>query len=446
MKKLTSLKIAATAFALSAFVVACDDDDNNNPISGNQGEASVRVIHASYDAPPVDVAVDGSVAIPDLDYREPSGYAQLPAGTRSIAVTPANATSPVVIAADLPLTEGASYTVLAVNNLSKIEPLVLTDAREPNANKAKVRFVHASPDAPAVDIKLNDGSGTALFPNASFKDATAYVEVNAGTYTFAATPANDTTEVVIFDPISVSNGTVYTVVAYGTLDNTDAYDFGVRVFVDNNAGDGFVDMTAASAAVKVVHASPDAPGVALLVDNIQVNASALTFPDNTGYLPVTAGDRNFKVNVFGSSTNVINANVDLDPNSAYSVFAVNTVLNIEPLVLVDDLSAPAAGKAHVRFIHLSPNAPEVDITLTDGTIVFGAYEFKEASAFTPLDAGTYDLQVREAGTSNVVLPLNGIPLTDGEIYTVFAKGLVGGSGDQALGAEIVVNDATGVIE
>ena len=77
--------------------------------------------------------------------------------------------------------------------------------------------------------------------------------------------------------------------------------------------------------------------------------------------------------------------------------------------------------------------------MTDGTVVFGNVAFKEFIDFTPLDAATYDLQVRVAGTSTVVLNLPGIGLENGKIYTVFAKGFVGGAGDQALGAEIIIN-------
>jgi hypothetical protein len=190
--------------------------------------------------------------------------------------------------------------------------------------------------------------------------------------------------------------------------------------------------------VKVVHASPDAPGVDLLVDN-SVAGSNLTFPNNTGYLEVEAGTRNIKVNVAGTSTTVIEADLPISPNLVYSVFAVDEVAKLSPLVIVDNLTAPAAGNAHIRFMHLSPDAPAVDITTTDGTVVFGNYEFKGYSDFTPLPAGTYDLQVRLAGTDTVVLSLSGISLMDGSIYTVFAKGFVAGTDSQALGAEIIVN-------
>ena len=193
------------------------------------------------------------------------------------------------------------------------------------------------------------------------------------------------------------------------------------------------------AQVMVVHASPNAPGVDLLVDGTLAKSN-LMFPSNTPYLGVASGTRNVKVNVTGTSTTVINANLALTAGTNYSVFACDSVSKIGALVLTDDLTAPAAGKAHVRFVHLSPNAPAVDVAVTSGPVLFPNESFKSYSAFTPVTAGTYNLEVRLAGTSTVVLPLPGITLTAGKIYTVFAKGFVGGTGAQALGAQIIVNN------
>ncbi len=242
---------------------------------------------------------------------------------------------------------------------------------------------------------------------------------------------NSTDEVLTFDPIAVENGKVYTVVAHGTLDDMDNFPFAARVFIDNDNGDEYADLTAfGSSKVMVIHASPDAPGVDLLVDN-NIAGTNLEFPNNTGYLSVTATTHNIKVNVSGSPTTVIEADLDFMKGKSYSAFAVDSVASIGALVLEDDLSTPASGNAHVRFIHLSPDAPAVDITTTDGSIVFGNRSFKEYTEFTPLPAGTYDLQVRLQGTTTVVLPLNGIAIEDGKIYTVFAKGFVAGEGAQA---------------
>lgn len=193
------------------------------------------------------------------------------------------------------------------------------------------------------------------------------------------------------------------------------------------------------ARVMAVHASPDAPAVDLLVDGTVVG-SGLAFPSNTGYLTVNAGTRNVKVNVAGSSTTVINADLPLTGGGTYSVFAKGPVASIGALVVADDLTAPATGKAHVRFVHLSPDAPAVDVAVTGGPVLFADQAFSEYTAFTPVDAGTYDLEVRPAGSGTVVLALPGITLQAGKIYTVFARGFVSGSGAQALGAQIIVNN------
>ncbi|WP_232065231.1 DUF4397 domain-containing protein [Rhodocytophaga rosea] len=215
--------------------------------------------------------------------------------------------------------------------------------------------------------------------------------------------------------------------------------------------DDDTDATPERAKVLVVHASPSAPGVDLLVDNTKVNTAALTFPNNTGYLDVNAGARNFKVNVTGTSTTAIEATPTLVANKNYSVFAINAEANnsgttFEPLLLEDNLTTPASGQAHVRFIHLSPDAPAVDIVNVTGganTILIPNRAYKSATDFIPLPAGTYDLAVRVAGTQTTALSLPGVTLEAGKILTVFARGFLNppAGNTNTLGAQIIDNTA-----
>mgnify|MGYP005838519029 CR=1 FL=1 len=193
------------------------------------------------------------------------------------------------------------------------------------------------------------------------------------------------------------------------------------------------------AKVMVVHASPDAPGVDILIDNSKVSNAVLTFPNNTGYLNIEPGVRNIKVNAAGTSTSVINADVTFKENLNFSIFAVNTLDKIEAVLVEDDLTAPASGKAHVRFAHLSPDAPAVDVALKGGAVLFPNFSFKTFSNFAPIDAGSYTLEVRLAGTQTVALELPPISLASGKIYTIFARGLAAG-GNNPLGAEIINNN------
>jgi hypothetical protein len=186
-------------------------------------------------------------------------------------------------------------------------------------------------------------------------------------------------------------------------------------------------MAANEARVRVVHASPDAPAVDVLVNGAKAFTNA-PFKGITGYAPLAAGSYKVQVVPTGATTPVvIDATLDLKANTDYTVVAMGKLANIGPVVLVDNNAAPAAGKAHVRIVHASPDAPAVDIALKGGAVLFKNLAFKAASEYLPVDAGTYDLEVRAAGTTTVALPLPGIKLEAGKIYTFFAMGLLSGA-------------------
>ncbi|ERJ11317.1 DUF4397 domain-containing protein [Haloplasma contractile] len=84
-------------------------------------------------------------------------------------------------------------------------------------------------------------------------------------------------------------------------------------------------------------------------------------------------------------------------------------------------------QAQVRFVHLSPNAPAVDITLPDGTKLFVDTAYKEVTDYIPVGAGTVDLQVRPTGTNQVALRIPNVIFDPGQMYTVYAIGLLNGN-------------------
>jgi hypothetical protein len=177
------------------------------------------------------------------------------------------------------------------------------------------------------------------------------------------------------------------------------------------------------ARVRVVHASPDAPAVDVLVDGNKAFTNA-PFKGITDYASLDPKTYDVKVVPTGASTPVvIDADLPLAANTDYTVVAVGKLASIEPLVLTDNNAKPAAGKAHVRFVHASPDAPAVDIAVKGGPVIFSNVAFKKTGTYTPVDAGTYDLEVRLAGTSTVALSVPGVKLDDGTVYTIFAMGL-----------------------
>lgn len=209
------------------------------------------------------------------------------------------------------------------------------------------------------------------------------------------------------------------------------------------------DEIAAPAKLSATHASPGSPNVDIYVDGVKVTASQLSYPGTTGtagnpYLDVNSGMRNIKVSPNGT-LNVIDANLSFDPGKAYSVFAygvLGTGSTLRALLLTDDLTTPATGKAHIRFLHLAPDAPAVDIelartgsaaiNLTNIPYIGPSPNATTLSTFTPVDAGAYTVNVRANGSTAVVLSA---PLTfvAGKIYTIYARGLLANGVGTALG-------------
>jgi len=187
-----------------------------------------------------------------------------------------------------------------------------------------------------------------------------------------------------------------------------------------------------SAFVRVVHASPDAPNVDVLVDG-QTVLTDVQYRQFSGYLSVPKGMHNIKVNVTGGGATVINADVDLAAGAYYTAIASNVAASITPLVLLDDLSAPAAGSAKVRLVHTAPSAGLVDVYVTaPNADISGVapnvanFDFQDETGYLELPVGSYQVRVTLAGTKTVAIDTGTLPLAAGFIATALAVEAPGG--------------------
>jgi hypothetical protein len=204
---------------------------------------------------------------------------------------------------------------------------------------------------------------------------------------------------------------------------------------------------ASDAKVRVLHASPDAPAVDVYLDDAKVDAlTNVPFGAISSYLDVPAGNHNVKVYATGDTTSpVIDANVSLAAGGMYTVAATNAVASIEAQVIVDKPKA-SCDAAAVRVVHLSADAPAVDVAPA-GTDPADApvkgLEYPDATGYLSLPAGSYDLEVRLAGTTTVALALPGVNVEACNSYSVFAIGSAAtpAVGDKPLQVVVAV-DAT----
>lgn len=227
------------------------------------------------------------------------------------------------------------------------------------------------------------------------------------------------------------------------------------------------------ARVLVVNAAPGTTGATVSLDN-SAFGSSLAYLASAPYTNVTGGQRLFQytdpTNIPATPTNapantpaltasrtVISRSAFV-PGTNYTVFITDQPTRayvypvtsssdqggVRTLTLTDDLTAPAAGKAKVRFVNLSPS-----LSATSGfglyntgtsSFLFSARTYRASTpAFTEVNAGTYTLDVRATPTSTPSIAAQPFTFQDGKIYTLYTRGLTGNAATP-LGVSTVLHN------
>ncbi len=136
----------------------------------------------------------------------------------------------------------------------------------------------------------------------------------------------------------------------------------------------------------------------------------------------------------------------LQNSTYYSLFVIDSLSDIQPVLFINDLTPPGTGNCKIRFMNLSPNSQILSLQ-AQGTSLpwfpFYAFPPDPNSAdynYSAILSGLYNLDLLVAGTSNVLFTKPNVALTQGSIYTIIADGFEGGSGAQALGLTIIGNN------
>ncbi len=455
-----NLKWLFSIFAL-VFIAACDSDDNDftGPVVTPPVNGLIEVIHASQDAPAVNVNGGGIQIISNLDFQE-AAFRTVALGDLSIEVIgllPGGNTASVIPAPGdplpvVPVTEDSRVTIFALNELAAIEPLVLIDDQPAvAADEVRLRIVHAASSAPAVEVWLsepgldlqNPGNGTLISAVFDFKGELTVdpLVVPAGDYqvrvTLPGDPANP-----LFDS--------------GTIGLPGGADLVIAAVVNTGPGASPIKLLASTggvllefndvntpADVRVVHASPDAPAVDVLVDNTIRAVQGAVYTAVTDYLPLAPATYNFKVvpEMGSPAEAVIDVNVPLSLGSEQTVIAVGTLTDpmipIEPLLLADN-NRPVATEAKVRLVHGSVSAGDVDIYVADGGTLMvdvdpsldflytaTAVPFKADTGYLSLPEGSYDVAITPTGQTGAAIGPLTIDVMAGGVYTAIARDAAG---------------------
>ena len=186
---------------------------------------------------------------------------------------------------------------------------------------ANVRVAHLSPDAPSVDVYLNDEPVPEL-QGVPYTTVSDYLPVPAGTQSVTVYAA----------------GQDYTVGAVGLVGDETLT---AQVWEDDNAtpeeGNGHL---------RVVHASPDAGAVDVGPQDGENLVEGLEFPDAAEYAPVPADSYTIEVKGAGTDEAVVSVpDVAVADGTVYSAFATGLAEDdsLEVILTEDNVATGEAG-------------------------------------------------------------------------------------------------------
>jgi hypothetical protein len=431
--------------ALFLFVGCSDDDEKIMGVDMGQG-AMVRVIHASPDAPNVDLYVEGIAAAvaTDIAYGETTVYLDLDAGMYNFQLRAAGsnpASPPAYETGDLDIAEGAKITAIALGLLASADAddkfRVITYAEnfaDPGAGNAAVRIIHGSADAPTVAVDVgNDGAPEV--PNfARFAETgAAGVALPAGTEIQIAIWAGAPLErVTVFTTPQLPSGAELFVIATGLLGKLPREADGFSLLAAGPAGTiGFIKQ---NPVVFALHGSPDAPAVDIYAGSSEL-VDNLAFGELSAPIQVPPGsyDLDFRANddgpIAASATTPA-----LAAGERYLAIASGFLNDTPAFILLPYADAFALGgsDARVRAIHASPDAPAVDIGTVAANVLtpvpdYTNVSFQDASVAsgTSLPVAQLLIGVAPMGDTNPLVTFDITTAAGLRAYAVAAGSLQG---------------------
>ncbi|SFR66839.1 DUF4397 domain-containing protein [Halogeometricum limi] len=315
-------------------------DDYARPTAEN---ASVRIVHASPDVSRFAMTVEetDTVLANGLSFRQSGDYVTLPAGATTLELRSSTPSGDVLALFDVPLRGGTAYTVVVTGYVDvedapvdvPVELVVVADVgpgsdaripaseEETPATPPSIRAVHASSFLPATDVRIDD---RVVAGGLSFGDVSAYEPVESDTGNYSVDIAvNSTGTSISSGVVPLASGERYTVVMAATVPEPGRIAFAPTLLVDD-----FETPAADTAAVRVVHASPDT--ASLDVTAVQTGtalASDLSFRQSGDYVVLPAGV--VTLDVRADSTDGTSAaetvHATLEDGSVYTIFVVGFV-------------------------------------------------------------------------------------------------------------------------
>ncbi len=462
--------LGACGLGLILGLASCGSEADN--------KGSFRMIQASPDLAPVNFVVNGVALRSAIDYKGGPGFLSVTPKTYTFAVEAIlpdedglAVTEPVIEPVAQAIADGREYTLITLGKASvadatpnapdALRPLVIENLIEdvPTGN-ARLQFVHAAPDVPAVvDIYLTAVPvAPGVLPDLSTQTPIAQVTygaqpaprqlVQTGTYVIRVTLPGSTVPVFHSNNIGLNNGNDLLIVAVdnnlvGPAPIALAISSGFRGFFTPVGTAELLDKDTLTN-LRVIQVSPDSPAMNILGTRPQETgtpppplrevtfATGLNYLDATGYVSAVSDTYSLRGVPTANPTattplfTVFPSPTPLPLGQRASLFVIGLALTTpstyDPLVLPDEIRS-VFGEGKLRIVDASPASGVVDVyILKAGTSILDVsptlqnLSLRNTTPYLPLFPQNYRVTFTKAGTKDE-LAFADVAATSGTVQT-----------------------------
>ncbi|SDY90296.1 protein of unknown function [Evansella caseinilytica] len=211
-----------TALLLFAFILgSCFLGDSLGKAAST---ANIRIFHASTDAPNLDVYFDKEQMFSEVVFKEMSPYQTVSDGGYKMKLFPEGADpakDKPLLTKKLKLKADRSYTMAVIGEQSRFDILLITDGEDSQTERAGIRFIHLSPDLPAVDVFADKEE---LYSKLAYKKTGDYIKVEQKTVNIQFREGNQSNAIYEIPNLELLSGNSYTVFILGLLSGEPGLD------------------------------------------------------------------------------------------------------------------------------------------------------------------------------------------------------------------------------
>lgn len=197
--------------------------------------------------------------------------------------------------------------------------------------------------------------------------------------------------------------------------------------------------------LSVMHLAPRSPAVDIyfntsLASTVALNSGTVT----SAYTAIDPAAFSVTFKKSGSDSVVAKVDYDIyDTLRYYTLLLYNYNDSLTgALRIQDDYSVLTTDKAAFRFFHMSPGIGPVDLYF-DNTLIQSNRQFTDNvtnsyyNQFLSVSPNTVNVYVKKSGSDSVIAQATSVYLAQANAYTIYLKGLTGGSGNNVLSVGVL---------